>query len=74
MARTLNSLQPGDEAIVQALNGEPEANGRLMEMGLLPGTPVKVVRFAPMGDPMEILLRGYHLSLRRDEAADIVVE
>lgn len=74
MARTLDSLQPGEAAVVQSLDGEPEACGRLMEMGLLPGTQVKVVRFAPMGDPIEIVIRGYHLSLRRLEAAGIVVE
>ena len=45
-----------------------------MEMGLLPGTPIKVVRFAPLRDPIEIVIRGYHLSLRRAEAAAIVVE
>lgn len=74
MSRTLDSLKPGDEAIVRSLDGEPEAFGRLMEMGLLPGTQVKVVRFAPLGDPIEIVIRGYHLSLRRAEAAGIVVE
>jgi ferrous iron transport protein A len=45
-----------------------------MEMGLLPGTPIQVVRYAPLGDPIEIMLRGYHLSLRRAEAVGIVVE
>ena len=74
MARTLDSLQPGENAVVQSINGEPEASGRLMEMGLLPGTSVRVVRFAPLGDPIEIVMRGYHLSLRRAEAAGIVVE
>lgn len=74
MSRTLDSLKPGDEAVVRSLDGEPEAFGRLMEMGLLPGTPVKVVRYAPLGDPIEIVIRGYHLSLRRAEAAGIVVE
>lgn len=74
MSRTLDSLKPGDEAVVRSLDGEPEAFGRLMEMGLLPGTQVKVVRYAPLGDPIEIVIRGYHLSLRRLEAAGIVVE
>jgi ferrous iron transport protein A len=74
MARTLDSLQPGETAVVQSIDGEPEANARLMEMGLLPGTPIQVVRYAPLGDPIEIMLRGYHLSLRRAEAVGIVVE
>ena len=74
MARTLDSLQPGENAVVQSLDGDPEASARLMEMGLLPGTPIQVVRFAPLRDPIEITLRGYHLSLRRAEAAGIIVE
>lgn len=74
MSRTLSDLQAGDEARVLELQGDVEAAHRLMEMGLLPGTPIKVVRFAPLGDPVEITVRGYHLSLRRAEAAGIVVE
>lgn len=74
MSRTLDSLKPGEQTVVQSLDGDPEAGARLMEMGLLPGTPIEVVRFAPLGDPIEITLRGYHLSLRRAEAAAIVVE
>lgn len=74
MSRTLNTLQPGDETTVLELNGEAEATSRLMELGLLPGTKLKVVRYAPLGDPIEVLVRGYHLSLRRGEASGIVVE
>ncbi|MCD8481961.1 MAG: ferrous iron transport protein A [Verrucomicrobia bacterium] len=47
---------------------------RLMEMGVLPGTRIRFVRQAPLGDPVEIEIRGYHLSLRRAEAAEILVE
>jgi Fe2+ transport system protein FeoA len=46
---------------------------RLMEMGLLVGTPVELIRFAPLGDPVEIKVRGYHLTLRRHEAEQILV-
>ena len=46
---------------------------RLMEMGLLVGTPVELVRFAPLGDPVEIKVRGYHLTLRKHEAEQILV-
>ena len=74
MPRTLDSLKAGDQTRVLALRGEEEASQRLMEMGILPGTPLKVVRFAPLGDPVEVLVRGYHLSLRRGEAAGIEVE
>ena len=74
MSRTLDSLQPGESAVVQSLGCEPETGACLMEMGLLPGTPIQFVRSAPLGDPIEITLRGYHLSLRRAEASGIVVE
>jgi ferrous iron transport protein A len=46
---------------------------RLMEMGLLVGTPIELIRFAPMGDPVEIRVRGYNLTLRRSEAEQILV-
>lgn len=74
MLRTLDSLKPGDEGVVTNLDCEPEAAQRLMEMGLLPGTPIKVVRYAPLGDPIEILMRGYHLSLRKAEASGIQIQ
>lgn len=74
MSRTLDSLQAGDETKVLELKGDAETAHRLMEMGVLPGTPLQVVRYAPLGDPVEIAVRGYHLSLRRAEAAQIVVE
>lgn len=74
MPQTLNSLSPGDRAVVNEINCEPEAKARLMEMGLLKGTPIRVVKFAPLGDPVEVELRGYHLSLRRAEAAAITVD
>jgi len=55
-------------------SGSPRKNaGRLLEMGLLVGTPVELVRFAPLGDPVEIKVRGYHLSLRKHEAEQIWV-
>ncbi len=72
--KTLDMLQPGDQAVIKQLQGEPETTGRLMEMGLIAGTPLKVLRFAPLGDPIEVVIRGYHLTLRRAEAANILVE
>lgn len=74
MQTTLDQLQPGDEATILTLGGEDETVERLMEMGLTEGTPLKLQKFAPLGDPLEIVARGYHLSLRRHEAATIVVE
>jgi ferrous iron transport protein A len=69
----LTSLTFGAKATVHDLNVAEESRLRLMEMGLLVGTPVEVVRFAPLGDPVEIKVRGYHLTLRRHEADQILV-
>lgn len=70
----LSDLTPGSVATVLAFTGDLERTKRLREMGLLPGTKVKFVRWAPMGDPLEIELRGYRLSLRRHEAELIQVQ
>ena len=69
----LTSLKPGSAATVVEIKVPPENRGRLLEMGLLVGTPVELVRFAPMGDPLEIKVRGYHLTLRKHEAEQIWV-
>lgn len=71
--RTLADLGPGTKALVIGFVDET-VPGRLLEMGLLPGTPVEVVRLAPLGDPMDVRVRGYHLSLRRHEARLVLVE
>ncbi|HXG08347.1 MAG TPA: ferrous iron transport protein A [Gemmataceae bacterium] len=70
---SLDRLQIGQRAAIQAIKGEDALMQRLLEMGLLEGEEVEVVGFAPLGDPMEIRLRDYRLSLRRQEAARIVV-
>ncbi|MCX8090412.1 MAG: ferrous iron transport protein A [Verrucomicrobiae bacterium] len=69
----LTALPPGSTGTVAEIKLPPEFRPRLMEMGLLVGTPVQLVRFAPLGDPVEIKVRGYHLSLRRHEADNIWV-
>ncbi len=69
----LTSLAAGQAGVVIELDLPAEVRARLLEMGLTPGTAVQVVRFAPMGDPVEIKLRGSHLSLRRHEAEHIHV-
>ena len=70
---TLADLGVGESAEVRAVGGDHGVARRLMEMGVLPGTLVRVVRVAPLGDPVEIRLRRYGLSIRRAEAASIVV-
>ncbi|MGA2748163.1 MAG: FeoA family protein [Verrucomicrobiota bacterium] len=69
----LTSLKIGAAATVSEIKLHPEHRGRLLEMGLLVGTQVQLVRFAPMGDPVEIKVRGYHLTLRRHDAEQIWV-
>lgn len=70
----LNTLQPGERGTVHAVaNSVSDVRQRLLEMGLVKGTPIELVRFAPMGDPIEIRIRGYRLSLRRIEAEAVTV-
>jgi ferrous iron transport protein A len=70
----LTSLAVGSAATVSEIKVPPENRGRLLEMGLLVGTAVELVRFAPLGDPVEIKVRGYHLTLRKNEAEQIWVK
>lgn len=72
-SQTLASLPEGTSATVSEIRIPPEQRGRLLEMGLLVGTPVQLVRFAPLGDPIEIKVRGYNLTLRKHEAEQIWV-
>lgn len=70
----LTSVAIGKTATVAEINLPAAARPRLMEMGLLVGTKVELVRFAPMGDPVEIKVRGYNLTLRKSEAEQILVQ
>lgn len=70
----LSDLAHGTPAIVRQVLNSGSASVRLREMGLLPGTKITLVRAAPMGDPLEIAIRGYHLTLRKSEAEHILVE
>jgi ferrous iron transport protein A len=72
-SQPLTSVMLGATATVTEIKLPPASQPRLMEMGLLVGTPVELVRFAPLGDPVEIKVRGYHLTLRRHEADQIWV-
>jgi len=72
-SQPLTSLAAGSSAIVTEIKIPVETRSRLMEMGLLIGSPVELVRFAPLGDPVEIKVRGYHLTLRKHEAEQIWV-
>jgi ferrous iron transport protein A len=70
----LTSLQLGGSGTVTEIKLPPEHRGRLLEMGLVAGTPLQLVRFAPLGDPVEIKVRGYYLTLRRQDAEQILVQ
>ncbi|PYK98282.1 MAG: ferrous iron transport protein A [Verrucomicrobia bacterium] len=72
-SQPLTALPVGAAATVAEIKVPSEHRGRLLEMGLLVGTPVELVRFAPLGDPVEIKVRGYHLTLRKHEADQIFV-
>ncbi len=70
---SLSTLTPGSRAVVTEIRIPVEHRARLLEMGLLVGTAVELIRFAPLGDPIEIKVRGYNLSLRRHEAEQVLV-
>lgn len=70
----LSDLQPGEEGIVVAVEAQGPVRRRLLEMGFIRGATVRVEKMAPLGDPMELVIKGYHLSLRREEGACILVE
>ena len=72
-SQPLTSLAVGSSATVTEIKVPSESKPRLMEMGLLVGTSIELVRFAPLGDPVEIKVRGYHLTLRKHEAEQIWV-
>ena len=63
----------GEAATVTEIKLRPDQRGRLLEMGLLVGTSLQLIRFAPLGDPLEIRVRGYNLTLRRQDAEQILV-
>ena len=67
--RSLKSLKPGQSGRVVRVHGQGALRRRIMEMGLTRGTPVSVRKIAPLGDPLEIYVRGYLLSLRKADAA-----
>jgi len=70
----LNELKKGQQAIIVQVGGKGAVKRRMMDMGLVPGSTISVVRVAPLGDPTEYLIKGYSLSLRRSEAREILVE
>lgn len=71
---TLDELEVGRSAVIRAVRGEGPLRLRLLDMGLIPRTQVTLRKVAPMGDPIEIHVRGYELTLRVDDAKNIEIE
>ena len=72
-ARKLNELRTGDRGIIERITGVGRFRQRLMEMGFVPGTEIVVEKYAPLKDPIEYVLKGYHVSLRHEEAERVLV-
>lgn len=72
--KTLNEIPVGSSAKIVKVNGDMPTKRRLMDMGLTKNTEVNVVKLAPLGDPIELRVRGYDLSIRKDDAKHIGVE
>ena len=72
--KTLRDLKPGDTSVVVKLHGEGALKRRIMDMGLTKGTELYVRKVAPLGDPMELTVRGYELSVRKGDAELIEVQ
>jgi len=74
MDKKLSELEPGDKGVVVKIGGNSSTRRRIMDMGVVRGTKVLLVRRAPLGDPIELEIRDYNLSLRKREADNIYVE
>jgi ferrous iron transport protein A len=72
--KTLNQLKPGERATIVKVGGQGPVRRRILDMGVVKGAEIEVVRVAPLGDPVEFLIKGYNLSLRKSEAQQIQVE
>ena len=71
---TLNEVPVGGVCTVTKLNGTGKLRRRIMDMGITKGVEIKVIKIAPLGDPMELNVRGYELSIRKSEAESIEVQ
>ena len=72
--KLLSELNPGEKGMITRVGPGGGIRRRLLDMGLVSGSEVEVERVAPLGDPMQVRIKGYHLTLRKEEAANIQVE
>jgi ferrous iron transport protein A len=72
-ARKLNELRTGDRGTIERITGTGRFRQRLMEMGFVPGAEIVVEKYAPLKDPIEYVLKGYHVSLRHEEAERVLL-
>ncbi len=70
----LDNLTPGGKAVITGIKGASPFKKRLLEMGLVKGETIEKVKLAPLADPAEYIVKGYHVSLRREEAKDVMIE
>ncbi len=73
MSKTLSEMKPGENGVVNCISNSSPNRKKLTEMGIIKGRPVEIVKIAPLGDPIEIDIKGYKLSLRKEEANNILV-
>ncbi len=74
MERTLTELELGQNAVITKVTGNGAIRRRMIDMGIVPGMEVRMERYAPLGDPIEIKLKGCHISLRKEEAENVLIE
>jgi len=74
VVKPLSEMKAGEKGKISQVGGSGQVHRRILDMGVIPQTTVEVERIAPMGDPIWIRLKGYQLSLRKEEAANVYVE
>ncbi len=74
MSKTLSEVKPGEKVTIKKISGSGPVKRRLMDMGVTKGQEILVRKVAPLGDPIEVNLRGYELTFRKEEAEKILVE
>ena len=74
LRKNLSEFEIGEKGVVKIVNGEGRIRRRLFDMGITPGTEIYLRKKAPLGDPMEVMLRGYELTLRKSEAETVEME